>query len=697
MDITLETALTEFPAIKLAMFARLKRLHIETVGDLLHHFPSRYEDYSEILRICDAIPNEKLTFEGIITVIESKKTWKRNMTITEATLDDDSGQIKLIWFNQRHIANTLQEGAAIRVSGKVTVDRNGLLCMSSPAFEFSTRSTVHTGRLVPVYPETEGLTSKYLRWQIESLFKQELSFEDPIPQEILGKLHLPSLTQALRSIHSPRDENESLVARKRFAFDEMFFIQLKALQLKMQWDIETAIAFPLDTKKRQSFIDSLPFQLTQAQAKASQEIALDLAKPTPMNRLLNGDVGSGKTIVAALATLQVAHAGYQVVILAPTEVLAKQHFESLSSLFQQEPFETVLLTQAYQRIGVESVSKETLLQSINSGIARVIIATHAILQKNIRFHNLSLVIIDEQHRFGVAQRAHLQQEAASLNDGLDNAIPHFLTMTATPIPRTLALSFFGNLDLSLLDEMPKNRKTIITRVAASNADRNYIYQFIQKEIDKGRQAFVILPFVEESKTLTEVKAAVAEHKRLSEEIFPHLRIGLLHGKLKSKEKELVMADFKDKKLDILVATSVVEVGIDIPNASVILIEDADRFGLSQLHQFRGRVGRGEHQSYCFLFPGENGSANNERLQAMVKCSNGFDLAEKDLAIRGPGALFGTRQSGIPDIAMENIANVRLIQIARDEAQTLLSKDPHLKKHKLLKKSLTRFDEKIHLE
>lgn len=694
--INFETKISEISSIKPAMIARFKRLHIETVGDLLHHFPARYEDYSEILPISDAMLDEKATFEGTVISIETKKTWKKQMSLTEAILEDESGQIKLLWFNQRHIAGTLKEGSSIRVSGKVTPDRDGLK-ISSPAFEFSQRNTVHTGRLVPVYPETEGLTSKYLRWQIASVLKQNIEFPDPIPRDILEKLHLPSLGQALRSIHSPLSENDSLVARKRFAFDEMLFIQLKALQIKMQWDTEKSVVCRKDEELMQAFLSKLPFQLTAAQQKASQEIARDLAKPSPMNRLLNGDVGSGKTIVAALAALQVAHAGHQIVILAPTEVLAKQHFESLFKLFNDEPFETALFTQAYQRIGSESVNRETLLQSIQSGIARVIIATHAVLQKNIRFHNLSLVIVDEQHRFGVAQRAYLQQEAANLNDGLNGIIPHFLTMTATPIPRTLTLAFFGNLDLSLLDEMPKNRKPILTRVAATQADRKYVYEFIQRETDKGRQAFVILPFVETSKTLTEVKAAVAEHKRLSEEIFPNLKLGLLHGKLKSKEKELVMQDFKDKKLDILVATSVVEVGIDIPNASVILIEDADRFGLSQLHQFRGRVGRGEHQSYCFLFPGESGSASNERLQAMVECSSGFDLAEKDLAIRGPGALFGTRQSGIPDIAMENIANVRLIQIARDEASTLLSEDPKLKQHPLLQKALAQFEEKIHLE
>lgn len=695
--IRFDTKLSQIPSIKPAMVARLQRLHLETVGDLLHHFPSRYEDYSETILISDALPGEKVTLEGTVLSIETKKTWKKQMSITEAVLEDTSGTIRLIWFNQRHIAGTLQENSLIRVSGKITQDKNGSLQISGPAFEFSTRGAVHTGRLVPIYPETEGLTSKYLRWQIASALKHNIRIPDPIPQDILEKLHLPSLSQALHDIHSPLNENDSLVARKRFAFDEMLFVQLKALQVKKRWDTETATPFPSETAQTQAFISKLPFRLTGAQTKAFQEIAADLSKSSPMNRLLNGDVGSGKTILAALAALQVAQAGNQVVILAPTEVLAKQHFESLLNLFKDEPFETALLTQAYQRIGNETVGKETLLQSVRSGIARVIVATHAVLQKNVRFHNLSLVIVDEQHRFGVAQRAYLQQEAADLSDGIENAIPHFLTMTATPIPRTLALAFFGNLDLSILDEMPANRKPIITRIASSDADRKYVYQFIEREIAKGRQAFVILPFVEESKTMTEVKAAVAEHARLSKDIFPRLSIGLLHGKLKSKEKEFVMQNFKEKKLDILVATSVVEVGIDIPNASIMLIEDADRFGLSQLHQFRGRVGRGEHQSYCFLFPGENAAASNERLQAMVECASGFDLAEKDLALRGPGALFGTRQSGLPDIAMENIANVRLIQITRDEAKTILDSDPELADHPLLKDALKRFDEKIHLE
>lgn len=692
---TLETPLSKISAIKKPMLPRLKRLEMETVGDLLYHFPSRYEDYSVIQSIGEAIAGEKSTFEGFITSLRSGHTPRKRLFLTEATLEDDTGTIRLLWFNQRHIAESLRIGLKVRVSGKVTDDSKGLI-LTSPAYETASRQATHTGRLVPVYPETDGVTSKFLRWQIESLLPMT-TVVDPIPHDILERLHLPSLAQALRSIHHPKDRNDYLVARKRFAFNEMFLIQLKALQVKLTWDKEKAVALPFDEEAIQAFVSRLPFTLTGAQQKAAQEILEDLSKSQPMNRLLNGDVGSGKTIVAALASLQAASHGYQTAILAPTEVLARQHFESLRDLFRGAAFDIALLTQAYQILGNETVSRATLTKAIQSGIPRVIIATHAVLQKDIRFNNLALVIVDEQHRFGVAQRAYLQQEASRINDGLPGVTPHFLTMTATPIPRTLALAFFGNLDLSLLDEMPKNRKPILTRIAKSDADRRYVYDFLRRQIKDGRQAFVILPLVETSEALTEVKAAVAEHKRLSEEIFPDMKVGLVHGRLKAKEKESVMADFKDRKLDILVATAVVEVGIDIPNATVMIIEDAERFGLAQLHQFRGRIGRGEHQSYCFLFPGENGSIDNERLQAMVDCASGFDLAEKDLALRGPGALFGTRQSGIPDIAMENIANIKLIQIAREEALAIIQPDPSLDKHPLLRQALQHFDEKIHLE
>lgn len=691
-----DTPLSTLPTFKKTILSKLKRLNIETVRDLLFHLPKQYDDFSIIRPIGELTAGELCTVEGTVTKLSAGRTFHKHLFLTEATIGDGSGTVRAIWFGNKFIAATLTEGLAIRLSGKVTEDKKGLL-FQGPDQERAARDATHTARLVPVYPETAGVTSRFFRWQIAEVLKKIQILPDPVPSDILKRNNLPSLLHTLQSIHFPKDANDWQVARKRFAFDEVFTMQIKALQVKALFDTSRAVRIPVNTVVAEAFIRRLPFTLTDAQQKANTEILADLANGHPMNRLLNGDVGSGKTIVAGIAARAVALADFQTVILAPTEILARQHFESLSVLFKDELFQTALLTREYHILGNEKASKASLISAIRSGIPNVIIGTHAILQDSVRFKNLALVIVDEQHRFGVAQRAYLQQESSSLNDGLTNLIPHFLTMTATPIPRTLALAFFGNLDLSVLDEMPKSRKPIITKIARNTADRDVVYAFIRKEIAKGRQVFVILPLVEESEALEDVKAATIEAARLQMNVFPELKIGLIHGRLKSKEKESVMNDFKEKRFDILVATSVVEVGIDIPNASVIVIENADRFGLSQLHQFRGRVGRSVHQSYCFLFPGENASAENKRLEALEKSASGFEIAEADLLLRGPGAFFGTRQSGLPDIAMENLTNLRLIEIARSEASTILATDPTLEHHPLLRTELQKFEEKIHLE
>lgn len=691
---TLDTPLSSLPTVRSSALPKLKRLGLTTVGDLLYHFPTRYEDYATAVSIAEAVVGDRATFEGELVRLRSGRTRTKKVLLTEATLSDGTGELRLVWFNQKFLVNSLRLGARVRVSGTVESEGHKLL-LTSPAVESAARAATHTGRIVPVYPETAGLTSKFLRWQLETVFRRLPPLDDPLPSDILARLHLPSLRDALRMIHFPKSETETVAARKRFAFQEMFLVQLKALETRTDWNRERSVVLPVSEEEFEGFRKTFPFPLTGAQTRAVREILADLAKDRPMNRLLNGDVGSGKTLVAAHALIAAARAGYQAVLLAPTEVLARQHFETLRELFSGQPFETALLTREYQCLGRDEMTKAALQKAVQAGIARVIVATHAVLQQGVRFHNLTLVIVDEQHRFGVVQRAYLQTEAKHLNDGLPDRTPHFLTMTATPIPRTLAMAFFGNLDISLLDEMPRHRKPIKTVLAKNAADREKIYGFVRSEIEKGRQAFIILPLVEESKVLTEVKAATEEHARLAREIFPELRLGLLHGRLKAKEKEKVMADFKDRKLDILVATAVVEVGIDIPNASVMLIEEAERFGLSQLHQFRGRVGRGEHQSYCFLLPG--GSSDNERLQALEKTASGFELAEVDLRLRGPGAIFGTAQSGFSDIALENLANVRLVTIAQEEAARLLDADPGLGSHPLLAAALKRFDETVHWE
>lgn len=691
---TIETPLQTISRISPKYAKNLEKMGIFTVRDLFFHFPFRYDDFSEMRTIAELCTGQIATIQGTAIKVKSIRTWKKKMYITEAQIQDETGTIKAVWFNQPYISDTLTEGKNVRLSGKVSSDSSGLY-FSNPVWEMESRIPTNTGRLVPVYPETEGVTSRWLRWQIQTFLKLDLDLEDPIPEDILKKLHLPNIQKSLRYIHFPNSKNEYLLAQKRFAFEEMLLVQIKSIQVRSSWQKEKSVQIKFDERLIKKFVDSLPFKLTNAQKKASFQILKDLEKSQPMNRLLNGDVGSGKTIVAGISALEAMASGFQVAIMAPTEVLALQHFRNFCKLFKGYKFSVALLTNSYQLYGAKTGRKE-ILEDLKNGRINLVIGTHSLIQKNIRFKNLALIIVDEQHRFGVAQRAFLQQQIEYVNDGMKNTVPHFLTMTATPIPRTLALAFFGNLDLSVLDEMPKNRKKIITEAIAP-PERKKIYGFIRSEVKKGRQCFVILPLVEDSKILTEVKAAVSEHKNLSEKIFPDLSVGLVHGRLKSAEKEKVMQEFSEKKLDILVATAVVEVGIDIPNATVMIIEDADRFGLSQLHQFRGRIGRGEDQSYCFLFASSDSASGRKRLKALVDNSNGFDIAEKDLELRGPGQFFGTRQSGIPDIAMESITNIKLIQISREEAQTLLQSDTELKKHPLLKDALQKFDEKVHLE
>ncbi len=692
----------------------LKKLNIETVEDFLLHFPFRYEDYSERVEIENLTAGETATVMGEVISSKLVRTWKKKMMITECYISDETGTVRAVWFNQPYVSDSLTVGKGVRLSGKISQDLKGLF-FSNPAWELSSRTPTNTGRLVPIYPETEGLTSKWIRWQMQNLIKYADDIVDPIPGNILQGLHLPILSEAIKFIHFPKTLAEFELAQKRFAFAQMYLIQLATQRVKISWDKQNAVSIPFDEIFIKNFVTSLPFTLTGAQRKAAFVIFKDLAKPVPMNRLLNGDVGSGKTIVAAMASLSAINAGFQVSIMAPTEVLARQHFESISKLFSKLNINVGLLTNSYQLHGAwnmehgttiqknsttKSPSKkavrEELLEKLKTGKINIIIGTHALIQENVRFKNLALIIVDEQHRFGVAQRAYLQQQIAKINDGLTGKIPHFLTMTATPIPRTLTLTFFGNLNLSVLDEMPKNRKIIITKIIGAR-DRKKTYDDVRSEIKSGRQAFIIFPLVEESKVLTELKAATEEHKRLSEEIFPDLKLALLHGKMKSDEKEKVMEDFKNKKYDILVATSVVEVGIDIPNASIIIIEDADRFGLSQLHQFRGRVGRGDHQSYCFLFTNNNSAKSKERLMALVDHASGFDIAQIDFKLRGPGEFLGTRQSGLPDIAMEHLANTKLIEVAHDYAEQTLENSPTLDEYPLLQKELAKFQQNIHLE
>lgn len=691
----LDVPLQNVSFIEKKYLKKLEQLGLNSVRDFLYFFPHRYDDFSKISKISELAPDEIATVEGKITDIRNIRTWKKRMTITEAVIKDNSGSIKTVWFNQPYIIQNIEKDSLVRLSGKVNWDGKRLH-LSNPAYENARRTPTNTGRLVPVYPETRGVTSKWLRWKISQLLKNYLNeIPEIIPDAILKRQKLTGAREAVRELHFPSNPGKIAEAQKRMAFEEMFLIQLVSVRARKSWEESRAEKIIFDEKLVKSFVDSLPFRLTDAQKKAAWQILKDIGRPHPMNRLLEGDVGSGKTVVAAIAALEAMTAGRQTAILAPTEVLARQHFETFGDILKDFSQKIGLLTASESRTFWKKNTRKNFLGKIRRGEIKILIGTHALIQKSVEFKNLALVVIDEQHRFGVNQRAHLQKRAGAIKDGRKNTVPHLLSMTATPIPRTLALAFFGNLDISLLDEMPKGRKKIITEIITP-ADRGNIYNFIRVEIKSGRQAFFIFPLIEESEKISG-KAATEEYKKLSESIFPELKIGLLHGRMKPKEKEKTMKDFKERKLDILVSTSVIEVGVDVPNATIMVIEGSERFGLAQLHQFRGRVGRSEHQSYCFLFTESDSATTNKRLKALIESEDGFRLAEYDLALRGPGQFLGTRQSGIADTAMKHLSDVKLIQQARIEAQSLFEFDSKLEQFPVLRETLEKFDKEIHLE
>ena len=698
----LSTPIEKIPRVGPQYQKKLKRLGIKKIGDLLFHFPHRYEDFSNLIPISEVKVGETVCVQGKITEIKNIRTWQKKMMITNAIIEDSSGAIKVVWFNQSYLTETLKPGTLVCLAGKVTLGKKSYAgtYLSSPAYEkisgLERKTLIHTGGLIPVYPETEGLSSRWLRYILRPLLAQiKKTIKDPLPEIIIGENSLLPLNRALWQIHFPDSKELAEKARKRFSFQELFLIQLNVLREKMKLKKEKAIPIPFNLKIVKSFVDSLPFKLTNAQRKSTWQILKDIEKPRPMNRLLEGDVGSGKTIVATVAALNVTKAGYQTAFMAPTEILAKQHFKNLKKVLKNFKLKVGLLTSQDCKISTKKVSKKEFLEKIKKGKIDIVIGTHALIQENVKFEKLALVILDEQHRFGVEQRAHLCQNASSQK----RIIPHLLSMTATPIPRTLALTIYGDLDLSLLDEMPKGRKKIITKLVPPQK-RGEVYRSIKDKIKKGKQAFVICPRIEPGQTnqaWSEVKAVKEEYEKLSKKIFPSLKIDMLHGKMKVKEKDKVMKRFKGGKINILVSTSVVEVGIDIPNATMMIIEGAEKFGLSQLHQFRGRIGRGKDQSFCFLFTGSPAIKTTRRLQAILKSEDGFELAEKDLQIRGPGEVFGARQWGIPDLVMASLTDVPLMEKTRWWARKILQKDPHLKKYPLLAERIREFGKRIHLE
>lgn len=712
---------------------RLKNLKIVIIRDLLRHFPSRYEDFSNIKTASEVKIGEICSVAVRVKKISTRRTWQKKIFLTEATLEDASGSLlRAVWFNQPFLTRNIRPETTITVAGKLTKDKYGLY-FSNPAYEIganeitTSRGNIaqfkHTSGLIPIYPETKGVTSRMLRYFIQPLLPPASQLPDILSAELRARTNLMSFGEAIREIHFPRSLEGSDQARRRFAFEDVLLLQLK-FQLERIKKIKTSRAptIPINIELIKKFTTTLPFVLTNAQRKATKEILRGMTSAIPMNRLLNGDVGSGKTVVATIASLKATTANWQTAILAPTEILARQHFKKISEMLASFPVKIALLTSAETHISEEGITgrilKETLVKSIYHGDPAIIIGTHALLQGNVKFGKLGLVIVDEQHRFGVKQRALLLREnarktteastrtASDTHHSLGKCIPHLLSMSATPIPRTLALSFYGDLDISILNELPKGRQKIITRIVSPQSRLN-TYKFIKREIARGRQVFVICPRIdpedkysdtnELSDWRVEIKAVKTEFEKLSKNIFPDARIAMLHGKMKPGEKESIMSRFVARKIDILVSTSVVEVGVDVPNATIMMVEGAERFGLAQLHQFRGRVGRGVHQSYCFLLTESSSRTVTKRLTALAESSDGFALAEKDLQIRGPGEFFGSKQSGLPDITMRGLADIELVQLAHQEATSLLKIDPELKAAPFLKERLASFEASIHLE
>ena len=690
----LDASITEVKGISEALKKKFEKLGVTSIRDLLYFFPNRHIDYSQRTFINRLIIGAENTI--IATVWEAREVQTGTRRSTEATVGDETGNMRVVWFNQPYLAKSIKAGEKLVISGRVTVFA-GMPVFESPEWEpYEEKELIHTGRLIPVYPLTQGLSQRQLRRIVKPAVDYWVQFlDDHLPLYLRNKLHLMDLKHAIAQAHYPDDEAAKNEARRRLAFDELFLLQLGVLKRKRFWQKDQpALPFKIDQPELKRFLDSLPYQLTQAQEKALKEILNDLAKPVAMSRLLQGEVGSGKTVVATAALILAVINGYQGAIMAPTEILADQHFKTMRTVLSRvagsEPDESGIygfhgflsrqIRIALLTGDLPQQKKKYLQQQIASGEVDIVIGTHALIQEHVEFRKLALVVIDEQHRFGVEQRSALRQKGTN---------PHVLVMTATPIPRTLALTLYGDLDLSVIDQLPPGRQEIKTRWLKPE-QRAAAYHFLRQQIQKGRQAFIICPLVEESEAI-QAKAAVAEYERLSREVFPDLKLGLLHGRMSPEEKESVMKRFHAGEMDILVSTPVVEVGIDVPNATVMLIESADRFGLSQLHQFRGRVGRGTEQSYCMLLAEKPTDIGKERLDLIEKVHNGFQLAEEDLKLRGPGEFFGTRQSGLPDLKMARLSDVALLELARQEAIELFRIDSELSKpeHRLLAAELER--------
>ncbi len=671
----LESPVTVVERVGERMAERLARLGIHTVQDLLYHLPRRYDDYTRLLPINKVRPGETTTLIGTVRQSDVLKG-RGGREFLRVIMDDGTGSLQVAFFGQAYLRNQLKRGTQLVVSGKVDLYL-GKPAMTNPEWELLEYDNLHTRAIVPVYPLTKGISARTMR----RIMKSTVDYWSPrlpdyMPESVLDRAGLVDLGWALRQVHFPENWDYLHYARERLAFDELFLIQMAMLARRRAWQKVPAVPQPVSDDWLEAALERLPFSLTGAQRRALDAIRADMAGDIPMNRLLQGDVGSGKTVVAALAMGIAVQNGGQAALMAPTGILAEQHYRSLSRLLAELPLEKDVVVRLLTG-ATPPAEREAVLQGLTDGSVHVVIGTHALIQSGVEFANLTLAIIDEQHRFGVAQRGALRSKGTN---------PHLLVMTATPIPRTLALTLHADLDLTIIDEMPPGRTPVETHLLTER-ERERAYSFIDSQIEKGRQAFIVYPLVEgDGDEDSEAQAAVTEYERLSRDIFPRWRLGLLHGRLPSDEKEAVMAAFQAGEIDILVSTSVVEVGIDVPNATVILIEGANRFGLAQLHQFRGRVGRGEHPSYCLLIGETETEDARKRLEAMVRTTDGFELAEIDFKLRGAGDLLGTRQSGLSGrLRFGGDMYPPLVALAQREARTLYEEDPDLSlpEHRLL--------------
>ncbi len=661
---SLDTPLDSLPRISQERRQGLRRMGLRTVEDLLRHFPTRHEDQRARMAVAQLRAGSSATVEVTVLSLRARQSRHRRMELLEGQVSDQTGRAEVIWFNQPHLRRILHEGDRVTLHGPVVAGRHGLPQLKNPEVERDRRSVQQSkvGVLVPTYPETAKVTSRWLRAVVAEHLDLADTAAETLPAAVREAEQLLGLGQALRQMHFPADQEELDRARERFGFEELFFPQLAALLSRRQRLARTGTRSPYDIQVARQFVAALPFRLTQAQRRSAHEILIDLDRPSPMNRLLQGDVGSGKTVVAAMAARMAIAAGHQVVLMAPTEILARQHHETLRELLS--PFEI------WPRLLVGSTrtsQRREILAGLAAGADKLVVGTHALIEDEVALPQLGLCIVDEQHRFGVAQRLKLRDKAA--------ANPDFLSMTATPIPRSLSLTLYGDLDVSQIREMPPHRRPVETRLVEPG-DRQNAYDFIRQEVRRGRQGFIICPLIEDAPG-QEARSATAEYERLSREVLPDLRLVLIHGRLPTRQKQERMAAFAAGEFDLLVATSVIEVGVDVPNATVIGIEGADRFGLAQLHQFRGRVGRGEHQSYCLLFADDGEPSGKARLQALLEHQDGFELAEIDLRLRGSGDPYGLRQHGFPEMRVGDLLDDGLRERARAAAERVLAGDPNL--------------------